>query len=470
MWRFSRVMCLSRTMPRAATGFFPMCGPSPHGKGFLIRDYVPLEFVRFDPDKALEIARGKDGSVPDSIMAGAIATLAALDPARAADWGMPKIDKIKDPHMQSWAVFSLASGLVDTNPALASQLYTRAKLLVDRENPNFAKVISYSCLAALAGRLKNGEAAALVEKTLDIRPAEPYYKGKSVREVVEAREQIGEFVAKGSPELAEKLVMQLPEHDHDWALAEVVRAAVPYDLAYAERLLAELEEIGGNDRGGTYGIAATPVIRAIGKTRPADALAIARKVNDSRYKPDSLMAAALFQPTDTALIALREASDAARPDENDSVDRMSKAAARAFELDQPTGQKLFSAAWQRLDAEREKDKHASDYAYYYSWADPAGSRLMLEAVVLRSVATPDNKWIFAEAALAMTGLDVNRALELTRSLPDNDYWTYDTIMKIAEYVLASTEERRRVDYNLWAHSNTWRPETPASLGMRIWRL
>ena len=430
------------------------------------RDYIPLEVAPHDPDLALEFARRSDGTVPDFVLSGTVATVAALDPIRAAKWAPDKLDQIKDPHLQSWAVLTLALRVLDTNPDLATQLYDRAKTIIRTSGSTRHIVTENGNLAALAAKLNNGEAESIANKTLSTKITEGYWAGKTVAEVPESPAFLAGLIAQGSPELAEKVASGLPVRDQASAIVRTTQRVAQHDVDAARRLLSKLEDIPDQSRAEScYGRAAPSVIQAIGPGDPEAALAIARKVRDVRYRPGALEIAASFQSKDVALDALREASAAGRAEYYGAVAPMARAAAKAYELDQTVGMQLFAAAREKMNKEREKRRAIPAFASAYRVVDPAESRFMLEAEFAR-LGEQEQQWGYEALALAMAPLDIERALEMARSMPNNESGSrFNALRKIGQYALAlgSSRKWRTFDYGYGR-----RPDMPACLGVRTW--
>lgn len=440
-------------------------------KGYHRRDYLALEMAPYDPDLVLEIARGEDGAVPDSVLAGTIATLAHIDPTRAAEWSKDTLDSIKDRHLGAWAALALGLALVDLNPAAASDHYSRAKNLIEPSGNDQNAPTEYGLLAALAARLGNGEAEAMVQKALDSKLQWDPVKGKAVREVPEQQAILAATVARGSAALAEGLISMLPEKAQSQALDDLVIWLARRDPAAARKTLDRIEELPERSYSEfLYGTAAPSVIAAIGKSDPEGARSIAERVKDRRYAPVALQAAAKFQSKEIALKMLREASSAGASDWNDAVEHMARSAAAAWVLDPGVGEELFTAARQKLAEDRERDRHIAAFAYHRSWADPAEARLMIEAQLAALARGGKDGWRVFDLARAMVRVDVDRAIEIARSMPEKGEYRWDVLRKIAQYLLASEAQRDDPNTRYWSDPGfgSWRPDMPASLALGVW--
>lgn len=434
------------------------------GKDYWVRRYVPLELAPYDPDLALKMAEGADENTRDFVLAGTIATQAKIDPRRAAAWSMLKLDRVKSSHLRLYAAASLGLAVADSDPVLAGQLYSKAKSLLGPRSNNGEAVAGNGLIVALAAKLKNGEAESLLDKLL---------AGDEIKKWSGWRPLLSQIVAVGSPDLARRVALGIADPiDRGGAFVDAARVVARCDVKASMELLADMEK--GNDPGwidAWRGRAAVSLVPALGKSDPAEALSYARSIQDERYRSAALMLAASFQGKDKELQVLRAAADAGMSS-RDSVNQISRAAARAYGLDPKVGLQLFDMAKRTLETDKMGESSSADIAYYYAKVDPAEARLMVEdyLTALRRTQVRMSAWNETRAAMVMAPLDLERALGLARAHPESDYARYDTRRKIAQYVLASEDGRRLLNFDLWVGANTWRPEMPISLGLRIWEI
>jgi hypothetical protein len=137
----------------------------------------------------------------------------------------------------------------------------------------------------------------------------------------------------------------------------------------------------------------------------------------------------------------------------------------AYEMDRDLGAELFAEAWKNLKLDEEKRQGSiAGFAFYYSRIDPAESRLTLETEFASGLQKGDDGgryfWL-VPPVLAMAAVDVDRALEMARSIPERDpNARFDAMRKIAQYVLATESVRRTMPFDRWNASDTWMPGTP----------
>ena len=424
---------------------------------------IPAMVARYDADRALELARAADGSTMDEVVAEIITALASLDPSRTVEWGVDKLDGMNNARLRLRSAVKIGLAAADSQPEQALSLYRLAKDSIgaggstsQMQTAEVDTMIDYGYLAALAGRLGLDEAESMLEKM--ISAAE---KHESPDEVLSYYASV---VAEGSPELAEKLVAGLSPRRASRALRSIVAEVSLYDAASARKLLAKIGEISGDAASSaSYGQAAMYVIISIGEQDPAGALEIARKVKDDRFRPLTLALAARYQEKDLALELFQAASGAARSNQNYASADMAWIAAMVSELDTKTGLDLFASARQQLEAdnkqqERNRSSHIADFAAYYSHVDPAQSWLMLETELARCSRGPTSSGSRApeNIAAAMATMDVERALEIAREIPESDVRAKSWAMvKIARYALAPDDLKRRMRELHWTRSSAW---------------
>ena len=208
------------------------------------------------------------------------------------------------------------------------------------------------------------------------------------------------------------------------------------------------------------------LVQAMGKRDPAGALALARKgTGADEYefdRPYALALAAQFQAKAPALQALKEAADT-MAGEYDFTD-LARIARMAYQLDPRSGMALYQRA-KRLhntNSDLLPGQSVAEYAYYCSALDPAESRILLEtefAARLQALKAPSSEdYKLSDLALAMTALDVNRALAMARIIP-LPFVRQDALHNIAEYVLAPYAIRNEMPFQCWARESpeTWTP-------------
>jgi len=403
------------------------------GTDYYARENIPLELQRVAPERAKKLV---DGNQQTTEIATAFAIEEAIkhDPSHLADL-VPSLDKILTPDMKTFALAEVALAVVDTQPELAAKMYTQLKGVMGDEWQGQLRRNVYLC--KLAVKLKNGEADGFFAKVTD-----------TLRKHPDDELGYGAFVAEGlvdaSPELARKVSDSLPPAQRADAYCRMVQAIARKDVKLAQTLLNELEGMQDRNAEWNYGRAAKSVIVALGKTDFAGALALARKV-PGEYHPAALSLAAQFAPRDTALKLLREAVNGAQPAE------MPRYAAQAFVLDPMVGKELFAAAREALNRDEHVEGPATAaFAFFYGAVDPEDSRLLLEQEYVK------RNSIKEKLALAMTAIDVERALVMAQGIPETN-GRFDTQRKIAQYLLATDEVRRTLAFDRWGASDTWTP-------------
>ncbi|MBV9469620.1 MAG: carboxypeptidase regulatory-like domain-containing protein, partial [Abitibacteriaceae bacterium] len=439
------------------------------------REDIPIVLAADAPDLALKIARKKDGSVDDSMMSQIISNLARSNPAQAAVWAPPNLHQMQNAGAIFTASISLGLAVADINPALARDLYNRAKAYDKGHTDNAAvdqqsiimRAVSLSKLARRIGA--KDEAKQFVAKAVEVF--------KTIKD--KNQEWILCWIAAVDYDQTSKIIDELPSEQRKSVLEEAVMRGANYDPQIARRWLDQLIALEKTDlrSGGAAGLAAQVLIPIIGKTDPAGVLEIARSIPERFYKADTLTLAAQFQPKDVALRVLHEAANAASNQPFDKVGNLARIAALAYNLDPQYGLEVFAMAreaWDSTKAERADGRGAGPngddgtaaLAYYYSRIDPAESRLLLETEFSRwrrSLAGildgQDRNKQIGSIATAMVAIDIERAIEMSWIIPTagrNNGWSppqLDAQRAIAQYLLLSDNQRHERPFNQWTNSN-----------------
>jgi GNAT superfamily N-acetyltransferase len=272
-----------------------------------------------------------------------------------------------------------------------------------------------------------------------------------------------EGISRGGPELAQQAMAlaQLPEAERGWGLIRALQDSPPRDPQAARAVLKSFQPVAGDDAGEQqYAQAAKIVIEAVGDKDPAWVLEVARKVNWGWMKSLALATAARYQDEPAADQLFREAEAAAK-----GFGWKARVAAMAYDVNPRLGEELFTAA--RIAAKPgvgEMDESVAEFAFQYARIDPAESRLLIEREYASKLAQGQKIGGYFELVplvLAMTAVDVERALEMARALPVSDSGIrFDAQRKIAQYVLAPESVRRTLAFDRWRASDTWIPGTP----------
>jgi hypothetical protein len=195
------------------------------------------------------------------------------------------------------------------------------------------------------------------------------------------------------------------------------------DTTKAQRLLAELQQDYMQRNNGGMLMNADPllaIIRAVGKTDPSAALALARQKYSTDAPQLALAAAAAFQPPADALALYREAAATQQLTSMRDAIHLARIAAGAAQLDAQEGRRLLAPTLQYLQA----GKHPNDvdlygqrfrelgvFAYYAGAIEPLETRLLLETAYLE--ARQQHSLGMEILPPAMAAIDATRAWEIT---------------------------------------------------------
>ena len=260
------------------------------------------------------------------------------------------------------------------------------------------------------------------------------------------------------------------------ALAETSEVAAASDLKTALAKLDQIEALpdekakagdendyGYNDKNQVFGRAALALLPRLVRKNPEQALALARRIPDAQQK--ALALAASGQKAGARNALFQEAFDATREFGQSGAARI---AALAFEADPVFGKTLFDQLLAALEANQ--DEGAGNYyrtpeiAFYVARTDSATARRLLERTFAAQKASvePGMEWQVEQTVRAMAAVDLNRALEMSRSL-SNDDQRFQTQIALANYALASQAERGAVSFEEFGNGS-WRPGQAAAEG------
>jgi protocatechuate 3,4-dioxygenase beta subunit len=429
------------------------------GTDYYAIDSLPVELAAYDPDLALRLAQGPDGTVPSQALAGVIFQLADRDPARALKWAPPHLAQLSrsDP-MSLIAVGILGLAAAGRQPELAADLHRQLDEAVaamskgDGGGPVTLFLRAYQ--VALAGRLGDPAAEGLLTDLIAATRDVTAQQGGRDRGLMEA---VVEGVAKGSPALAERAIalsgLEEPQRLAS-ARARAIESLADYDAEAAYRMFSAMTPPREETAAYYYAVAAKRLIDVLGPQDPARALAIAETVTLAEERPIALAMAARFQRRAQAAALFREAQQGAAG----KAGVLAWIAALAMEVDPALGAELFATAHDaQVAATRQTGSFDPRFAFYYGRVDPAEARVIMESEFARrrSATAEEGPFVLTPPILAMAAVDVDRALEMARAIP-----SLDAQRKIAQYVLAPDSVRRTLAFDRWNASDTWIPGTP----------
>lgn len=332
------------------------------------------------------------------------------------------------------------------DPALTEQCYQIAKEIYDRSphgRQGYKNIEGLGLFAdvslraiALAGVLNKADDLDAMLAELNAKVKEDEGMGYMVlRPLMEAAGRV-------SPEFVLKVYDSIDSWARQGEMDTAMRTMAEHDVAGAQRLLKAIEAM-PDDHSGVRDSGPLYIIRALGKTDPAAALALA----NANRRSDLLLEAATFQPKD---VARKIVLDLFAREEFRTIMHVAKANAIAPEL----GKELYAKYRTTLEAESYHFTHRVSqdgsttgdrvqYAYLISSLDPVEARLILETEYARKLAGLEhggNELDLQFFPQAMCPLDLDRAQE-----------TLDTFIfgrnkrffqqRIMQYILMSREER-----------------------------
>ena len=399
--------------------------------------------IDFDLATRLALAGGE--LVSPGLRAYLLGKLAEKDPAAAARMGTPLLETIEDDDCRLYAAVELGIAVAQADPAQAEQCYQVAKAIYDRsahgrkgykeiEGLGMFGDISLRAVA-LAGVLRKTTdlEAMLAELSAEVKKDE----GMGYMIVQPLMEAVGRV----SPEFVLTVYNGIDSWSRRGGLDEAMTSLAKHDVAGAQRLLKEInamphEGINARASGPSY------IIRALGKTDPVAALALA----NADRRSDSLLEAAPSQPKD---VARKIVLDLFTEENNRTIMNVAKANA----IDPELGKELYARYKENLEAESYNFTHRYSedgsttgdrvqYAYLISSLDPVEARLILETEYARTRANVEhggNVFELQYFPQAMCPLDLDRAQEMLDALNLDSRRFFQ--QRIMQYILMSREER-----------------------------
>ncbi|HEX9996919.1 MAG TPA: carboxypeptidase-like regulatory domain-containing protein [Abditibacterium sp.] len=386
----------------------------------------------FEPATALELLLLAPDAKPDA----ARAVIMGNFPLDAADetlsWAQKELPQIAGDtdYVRSGAKLGLL---------LAARQKEAAQAVFDQINARRAKLtgdaafVGVAWTAALAERLELPIASRLFDEALASA-----IRANTVRSIVEP-------LSSGSTAFAEAILSELPEgkEDNIYSYRQAIQQVARHDVMGAHRLLEQMrvlvdavperptenEQYRGRDSFEfDWAFAAKDVLRALPRTEAETAGGIARQVK-LWHRPSALALAAEFGTKEQRLGLAREtiAAETRGP----WMEGMTKTrvGALVFELDEALAGELFEQS--AKDGEESRREHGSgpsvDWGFYASFWNPAQARLTLEADWARlhqkEQKPSEDKynalgWNQASLAMAMSAVDLDRALEWARQISD----------------------------------------------------
>jgi len=401
--------------------------------------------VVHSPEAALQAATDLRGNVSDYALYHLIDTLAKADPVRASIWAPDKISGIKQANVRIGVTEELATAIVGTDPDLARTLYAQLR-----------QHVAEQAAAGDARQLQRN--FSLYKLALPLRLPEAEQLRRDIVVALEKLqdkqeiENMADSMASVDTELTERLTARVAEDERSSRFQTIVPALTKRDMPAALRMLDRIEKLPRRDAEFQFAYAALPVISELGKTDPATALALARRVRSPQAMASALVRAARVQPKEQAVTLLQEAFKVAP---QYPVYTSAQIAALAYDLDPAVGLKLFSQVKAKADVYNSTPSNAATWPFYHSRIDPAAARIELELEYARkkdaALQLGETQGLFA-VAVAMAALDLDRALELY-TLPASlggrrASWSRSSALTgIVRYVLATTSQRYTLPFN-----------------------
>lgn len=457
------------------------------GTQYYARGTIPGAMAKVDAARALKLL-DKDDDPNGWAVAGVLSALAGAQAEKAAEWAPPLLAKIHEPVLHLHAQMTVALQVAEKNPDYAWQLYNQAVAKVtpiDRNaerNILIEQIYSYVSLGSVAARLEQPQAKDMLLQAL-AAAVKLESRAKGDEGPFGMTDMVVQSAANGDEALLLAVAAAAPPGARVGGLsrAAIEKAATEPELSL--RLLEQIEKTPppverqnamNNEPDYAYGLAAKQVIRAIGRRDPAAALRIARQVKSKYHRGMALAFAAQFQEKSLAAELFREAM-ATVEDFSGGLSAKSRIAAMAYEKDEQLGRELFRTARQQYENSSEpmndwSRQTLAPLAFYYARVDAGEARQMLEIAYAarrqeraegantRLINAEYRGWYVGDLVRAMVAIDAERAQEMAREM--NDQERFDTLRKIAQYMMADDKLRSTMAFDRWGAGDTWMPGEP----------
>lgn len=370
---------------------------------------------------------------PDNARSRVIEILPATCSDEALAWAQGELPKIKGDADFVRAGARLGMLLCTRQPEAAKTVFdaidARRAALKGQE-----ATVGTAWVAALAARLKLPGAQLLFDQALAPALRDPGQLSSIV-----------EPLSSGTTTLAEAILDELPpgQESNIYRFRQAIHEVARFDAAGAARLLEQMRVLvdaapqlpteNGHLRGRDalefdWAFAAKDVLRALPRSEAATATHIAERVQ-GWHRVSALALAAEFGTREQRLAMVSEAADAENRGSWMKTLTLPRLGALAAEFDQERATDLFTQTAQTVEEERRdrSDVYSTDWSFYASFWNPAQARLALEAdwarlrqSALQSTQDPHNMvgWNEASLSMAMSAVDLDRALEWARGISD----------------------------------------------------
>ncbi|HEX8552449.1 MAG TPA: carboxypeptidase-like regulatory domain-containing protein [Abditibacteriaceae bacterium] len=374
-----------------------------------------------DPDTALVLAGQLDDNVRDEAVARSLRAFVQHDPARAKE-RLPDLLGALPAPIAGREGLKLAAQIASIEPDEARAIFDRERAkLPPLDLNNSTTAYTRGAVVGLAARLNLPEANTLADEalaTLVKRFGETDHSG-----VIDGTI---EQLAIGGGAFTERALAQLPVSRRLGVASRVLPVLAQFDLDGARHLLdlipgwtqpaqTDVMSVMRADSAFAHGVLA--VIPRLGRTDPAAALALARRVTSDNLKAQPLASAATWQPRAEAEKLLREASEMS--DGNGFSNSRLSIATRASAIDATLGEKMaldFEKRLQSADNPFGREMVSPELAWILARTQPGRARLLLEREWANARDNDPESWRRQGIAFAMANADWERAVDMAKSL------------------------------------------------------
>jgi len=443
------------------------------GSSYAAHDSIPFELAPYDLGAALALA-GKDGPPSDAILLGLVTASTLGDTAAVAPVVDAILARMIDPGQRALAAAAFGITLATAHPDLARPLLGKAKDWARQSPIEHLGGGERIAVAALAARVKDRDAEKMIDDTIGdmtdgARKANKNNPQAAADVVEQFLDNYAIVIAPAGSTFIERVVSHIPATDPSERkrlprVLPTLRAAAvlaKYDATDASGLIRRMLAQGANAGMPVYGQAVSAVVEQLAMSDPDAALALARTVIDQDHKPIALAYAASGLKKDQAAMVWRDAlADALTCRERSALSGW--VASMAAQHDPPLGDMLFASAFKSLTKQVGLPGGMSAFMFYYSQFDPGQARAVFEKDYVAgqlAMRATDNDAGFTPPTLAMSSIDVDRALEMAAGIHGPS--SAPAIRKIAQYVMLPPAQKHTLRFDRWMEPDAWLPGTPA---------
>jgi hypothetical protein len=434
----------------------------------------------FDKEMAERLNKAAGGTAEiDALGAGdeAWRPIVAV-PEEAVDHAEEYVAKAQPQRRKALSAYLAAMkglALVPTDTTEAKKCLTESEAILrgittnERSEALSETIQACALTGALASKLKLSSAQTWCDFALTLIERE-VMTGEDAR--AQLSQKVLSIASRGGAENYERYEAEVSPGIRLVALGEIIRRTAVSEPSTALAMFQKMEALPEEKRPSKVsgmriskkaevGKTIVALVKALAAKEPAKSLALARRVPNAEQRVMALAWAARGQ-TGAAQSGLF--SEAFNSSQQYGQGNSAKIAAMAYEVDEGLGKRLFGKLISRIER-RQNDAIEGMYmmsdvpevAFYLGRFEPAAARRLIERAFAKQKSSKSQSmnWQMYQMALAMAPVDLKRAVAMAGSISES-YQSYQTLMSLAAYALASDKQRQDVTFQTF-RDGSWRP-------------